>query len=89
MTLILKQVQVTKIITRVPFPITCPAAAACSMPFPCSQAHARQQRRANAPDAASFLFLYFSKKITKIYFPFHILHFYTPTARQGAVGTSM
>ena len=33
---------------------------------------------------ASFLFLYFSKTFfTEIYFQFHNLQFYTPTARQG------
>ena len=33
---------------------------------------------------AAFLFLYFLKTFfTEIYFRFHILQFYTPTARQG------
>ena len=36
------------------------------------------------PYLASFLFLYFSKTFfTEIYFQFHNLQFYTPTARQG------
>jgi hypothetical protein len=36
---------------------------------------------------ASFLFLYFSKIFfIEIYFQFHNLQFYTPTARQGAAG---
>ena len=35
--------------------------------------------------AAAFLFLYFLKTFfTEIYFQFHNLQFYTPTARQGA-----
>ena len=38
------------------------------------------------PKRASFLFLYFFKKNTEIYFWFYILQFYTPTARQGAAG---
>ena len=39
---------------------------------------------------ASFLFLYFSKPFfTEIYFQFHNLQFYTPTARQGAAGSYM
>ena len=37
-----------------------------------------------SPRLASFLFLYFSKTFfTEIYFQFHNLQFYTPTARQG------
>ena len=38
---------------------------------------------------ASFLFYIFQKKIIEIYFWVQILQFYTPTARQGAVGTYM
>ena len=37
---------------------------------------------------AAFLFLYFLKIFfTEIYFRFHNLQFYTPTARQGAAET--
>ena len=46
-----------------------------------------------------FIFTFFKKKITEIYFGFQNLQFYTPTARQGggrgttapcwAVGTSL
>ena len=40
--------------------------------------------------SAAFLFLYFLKTFfTEIYFRFHILQFYTPTAREGAAGTYM
>ena len=50
-----------------------------------SQAHGKDPGGPMLLFKASFLFLYFSKKIfTEIYF----LQFYTPTARQGAAGTS-
>ena len=44
----------------------------------------QQASPARSAQAASFLFLYFSKKkFTEIYFWFQVLQFYTPTARQG------
>ena len=52
------------------------------------QAAARGPDPGIRSDRGAFLFLYFLKTFfTEIYFRFHILQFYTPTARQGAAGT--
>ena len=50
----------------------------------CSELLQRPKWAASQAQAAFFLFLYFLKTIfIEIYFWFHNLQFYTPTARQG------